>query len=149
MCPVNYCLHDTYCICLRTREGLPVVSSRGSSTSAFWYGHLYFRTWHFLFCILYSVRDVKKSCSLAVVSLPSPPFPSPPLPPSVHTAATGTVHPRAMFPAHTLPFRFVRELSAEDVAEVEAEAERRSKMGELHADEFNPYGQAYVQAEEA
>lgn len=45
--------------------------------------------------------------------------------------------------------RFVRKLSEEDVAEVEAEAERRSALGELHADEFNPYGQAYVQAEEA
>lgn len=45
--------------------------------------------------------------------------------------------------------RFVRKLSEGDVAEVEVEAERRSALGELHADEFNPYGQAYVQAEEA
>lgn len=45
--------------------------------------------------------------------------------------------------------RFVRELSDEDVAAVEAEAERKSLLGELHADEFNPHGQAYVQAEQA
>lgn len=47
-----------------------------------------------------------------------------------------------------LSFRFVRKLSEGDAAEVEAEAERRSALGELHADEFNPYGQAYLQAED-
>lgn len=45
--------------------------------------------------------------------------------------------------------RFVRELSEEEVMKVETEAETMSRLGELHADEFNPYGQAYVQAEEA
>lgn len=30
---------------------------------------------------------------------------------------------------------------------VEQEAVKRSEMGKEHADEFNPYGQAYLQAE--
>lgn len=63
-----------------------------------------------------------------------------------------TTHPFHLCPLCFFFFfiaRFVRKLSEEDVAEVEAEAERRSKLGELHADEFNPHGQAYVQAEEA
>lgn len=45
--------------------------------------------------------------------------------------------------------RFVRELSEEEVMKMETDAEAMSALGELHADEFNPYGQAYVQAEEA
>ncbi|CAM9611197.1 unnamed protein product [Pylaiella littoralis] len=68
-------------------------------------------------------------------------------------AAGTVVPPGCLVPKNELwagnPAKFVRKLSEEHVAEVEAEAERRSKLGELHADEFNPYGQAYVQAEEA
>ncbi|CAM9439477.1 unnamed protein product [Ectocarpus sp. 6 AP-2014] len=68
-------------------------------------------------------------------------------------AAGTVVPPGCLVPRNELwagnPAKFVRKLSEEDVAEVEAEAERRSALGELHADEFNPYGQAYVQAEEA
>lgn len=40
-------------------------------------------------------------------------------------------------------------LSDADMAEVEEDAERLSELGEVHADEFNPYGQAYLEAEEA
>ena len=63
--------------------------------------------------------------------------------------AAGLFNIYFLFAVRSVLFRFVRKLSEEDVAEVEAEAERRSALGELHADEFNPYGQAYVQAEEA
>eukprot|EP00752_Nemacystus_decipiens_P002127 g2029.t1 len=68
-------------------------------------------------------------------------------------AAGTVVPPGCLVPKNELwagnPAKFVRKLSEGDVAEVETEAERRSALGELHADEFNPYGQAYVQAEEA
>lgn len=45
--------------------------------------------------------------------------------------------------------RFVRKLTAEDVNKVQQEAVRKSRLGEVHADEFNPHGQAYLHAEAA
>eukprot|EP00904_Undaria_pinnatifida_P000658 jgi/Undpi1/10593/HiC_scaffold_29.g13043.m1 len=68
-------------------------------------------------------------------------------------AAGTVVPPGCLVPKNELwagnPAKFVRELSEEEVMKVETEAETMSRLGELHADEFNPYGQAYVQAEEA
>lgn len=52
-------------------------------------------------------------------------------------------------PWFTFLGRFVRKLEAEDVEKVQEEAERLSDLGKVHADEFNPYGQAYLQAEAA
>lgn len=41
----------------------------------------------------------------------------------------------------------MRKLTEDDIQKVEDEAERMSDLGKVHADEFNPYGQAYLQAE--
>lgn len=43
--------------------------------------------------------------------------------------------------------RFVRQLTADEIQKVQVEAENKSSMGKVHADEFNPYGQAYLQAQ--
>ncbi|CAM9197950.1 unnamed protein product [Discosporangium mesarthrocarpum] len=66
--------------------------------------------------------------------------------------APGTVVPPGrLVPGNELwagnPAKFVRKLSEDDVKSMEEKAQLASQVGKFHADEFNPYGQAYLEAE--